>query len=141
MRFRGGYVLVEIVVVLIVLGILAAIVVPQFTNASENPKEQQTREQLRTLRAAIELYKAQHRDALPDLNANWNALTNPSDADGGTTGTPLFGPYIPKPPVNALTGGSGISAVVERARDWYWDPNAGTIAALDDGGQVLVEQP
>ena len=37
---RKGFTLVEILIVVIILGILAAIVIPQFTNASGRPQEQ-----------------------------------------------------------------------------------------------------
>jgi prepilin-type N-terminal cleavage/methylation domain-containing protein len=38
-RSRSGFTLVEILIVVIILGILAALVIPQFTNASQNARE------------------------------------------------------------------------------------------------------
>jgi prepilin-type N-terminal cleavage/methylation domain-containing protein len=35
---KSGFTLVEILIVVIILGILAAIVIPQFTNASEDAR-------------------------------------------------------------------------------------------------------
>ncbi len=131
----------EILVVVIVLGVLTAIIVPQFTSAADNPQERAIRDQLRVVRAAIELYRAQHDNALPDLNNGWGPLVRQSDAQGGTSGTPLFGPYLPKPPVNALTGGTSVSGSADVARDWYWSASDASIVALDGNRQVFVESP
>src|SRR5712671_3629272 len=62
---KSGFTLVEILIVVIILGILAAIVIPQFTNASQDARESSLLSQLQTLRSQIELYKLQHKDKLP----------------------------------------------------------------------------
>ena len=112
---RRGFTLVEILIVVIILGILAAIVIPQFTNASQNARESSLQSTLQTLRSQIQLYKLQHGDALPDLTASgtgtipqtvaWAALTA-----GGTWGTPAqtFGPYMQAVPLNPMNGDSTI---------------------------------
>src|SRR3990170_4630767 len=102
---RKGFTLVEILIVVIILGILAAIVIPQFTNASEDARESALVSQLQTLRSQLELYKLQHRDNYPtDTGAsdgawNWDLLTQITDEDGaafvaGTSTTGPFGPYL-----------------------------------------------
>ncbi|MEM9111640.1 MAG: prepilin-type N-terminal cleavage/methylation domain-containing protein, partial [Planctomycetota bacterium] len=48
---RKGFTLVEILIVVVILGILAAIVIPQFTNASEAAKASSVLSQLQTLRS------------------------------------------------------------------------------------------
>ena len=53
---------------MIILGILAAIVIPQFTNASQDARRTACTSQLQTLRSQIELYKLQHNDKLPALS-------------------------------------------------------------------------
>ena len=63
----------EILIVVIILGILAAIVIPQFTNASQNARESSLQSTLQTLRSQIQLYKLQHSDALPDLITDWDS--------------------------------------------------------------------
>ena len=57
---KTGFSLVELIIVVAVLGIMAAIVVPQFQNQSTKAKEAVAKEGLRILRSAIELYTAQH---------------------------------------------------------------------------------
>src|SRR5205085_7357056 len=62
---KGGFTLVEILIVVIILGILAAIVIPQFTSASQDARKNSLTSQLQTIRSQLELYKLQHLDKLP----------------------------------------------------------------------------
>src|SRR6267142_3497968 len=112
---RTGFTLVEILIVVIILGILAAIVIPQFTNASQDARESSLLSQLQTLRSQIELYKLQHKDKLPDLVTNWDPMTTKTNIDGGAVAPLDFGPYMqsaPTNPVNTLVnvtnGDSGL---------------------------------
>ncbi|MHC4171078.1 MAG: type II secretion system protein [Planctomycetota bacterium] len=65
MKARSGFTLVEILIVVVILGILAAIVIPQFTEASTEAKTSSLMTDLQTMRSQIELYKIQHNDDLP----------------------------------------------------------------------------
>lgn len=64
MKARSGFTLVEILIVVVILGILAAIVIPQFTSASDEAKQSALRSNLQTMRAQIELYKI--KNVVPD---------------------------------------------------------------------------
>lgn len=55
-----GFTLVELLIVVIILAILAAIVIPQFSNATTDTQESALDSNLGSMRNAIELYKAQH---------------------------------------------------------------------------------
>ena len=57
---RRGFSLVELIIIVAILGIMAAIVVPQFTLSSMEAKGAVAKDSLRILRSAIELYTAQH---------------------------------------------------------------------------------
>jgi len=59
---RRGFTLIEILIVVIVLGILASIVIPQFSNASQESREATLRDCLHYLRTQVQIYKAQHGD-------------------------------------------------------------------------------
>src|SRR5688500_19799867 len=67
---KGGFTLVEILIVVIILGILAAIVIPQFTSASQDARRNSLTSQLQTLRSQLELYKLQHLDQMPSTLVN-----------------------------------------------------------------------
>jgi len=129
---KRGFTLVEILIVVIILGILAAIVIPQFTNASQDARESSLLSQLQTLRSQIELYKLQHKDALPDLVTNWNPLTTKTDSSGAPSAAPKsFGPYMQSAPTNPLNTlanvTNGNSALAGSATDcgFIYDYNAG----------------
>ena len=107
---RRGFTLVEILIVVIILGILAAIVIPQFTNASNDARKSNVVSQLQTLRAQIELYKLQHKDAIPKLMtggaAQWDVFLKYTDINGNVAAAKdashIYGPYYEHSPVNPL---------------------------------------
>ncbi len=103
---RRGFTLIEILIVVIILGILAAIVVPQFTNASTDARNSSLSSTLATLRVQIQIYRMQHGDTLPDLTKGWDCLTHKTDRAGNIDppAGPTFGPYLQTIPVNPLTG-------------------------------------
>lgn len=59
-KLRAGFTLVELLIVVIILAILAAIVIPQFSSATRDTQESALDANLAGLRNAIELYKVQH---------------------------------------------------------------------------------
>ena len=107
-RNRKGFTLVEIMIVVIILGNLAAIVIPQFTSASQDARKNSLVSQLQTLRSQLELYKLQHNDKLPAFagatpDLQWEQMTMQTDVNGSTTATTKdFGPYLQQTPVNPL---------------------------------------
>jgi general secretion pathway protein G len=118
---KGGFTLVEILIVVIILGILAAIVIPQFTSASQDARKNSLASQLQTLRSQIELYKLQHLDNLPSALAaggtddtEWAQMINKTDKDGSSTGAStdlVFGPYLQAIPTNPLNGNTNVATV------------------------------
>src|ERR1700733_13967537 len=86
---RKGFTLVEILIVVIILGILAAIVIPQFTNASTDARKSNMASQDQTIKSQISLYSLQHNDVPPGngTSANlWTYLTTVSDQQGDLSG-------------------------------------------------------
>ena len=114
-RRRGGFTLIEVLIVVVILGILAATVLPQFTSSTANAKESALRGDLSTLRSQINLFKFQHDGVYPSGAADnvVKQLTLASDLVGGTAaagtaGYP-YGPYfIGQLPMNPYSGGNGV---------------------------------
>lgn len=89
-----GFTLVEILIVVVVIGILAAIVVPQFTDAASQARATSMHTQLISMRNQIEVYRVRNSQSIPGGNSGsvtdvWNALinndqiqVNPSTVDG-----------------------------------------------------------
>jgi prepilin-type N-terminal cleavage/methylation domain-containing protein len=65
-----SFTLVEVLIVVAILGILAAIVLPQFQSHTQQARESAAKENLRILRNAIELYAARHNGVPPGYPHN-----------------------------------------------------------------------
>ena len=130
---RSGFTLVEILIVVVILGILAAIVIPQFTEASTEAKLSALCTDLQTLRSQIELYKIQHNDNPPDF-ANFTAqMTGTTDIFGAAAGTD-YGPYMQKIPINQFNNDDALNAsgvVGDDGGGWEYDDSTGSINADD----------
>jgi len=134
-RKNEGFTLVEILIVVIILGILAAIVIPQFTEASNDARESALASDLQTVRSQVELFKVQHCELLPgdDGSGSFTAarfgqhLTQKTDQDGTINASGQYGPYLQKFPTNPFA--SANADVVEIVTS---DPN-GSQADGDPG--------
>ncbi len=136
---KRGFTLVEILIVVIILGILAAIVIPQFTNASEDARKSSLTTQLQTIRAQISLYKLQHRDQAPALADFWDKMTKATDDSGdtfaaGTSESGPFGKYFESAVVNPLTGKSELAATAGASVGWVYDEATGEVHGINKAG-------
>ncbi len=125
---KSGFTLVEILIVVIILGILAAIVIPQFTNASTSARVASLQGQLQTLRSQIQLFKLQHNDVLPDLVTNqWGQLMSTTNVAGtvDTTATGKYGPYLESLPANPLNSNTAVAAAFGAGVGWIYTNTGG----------------
>jgi general secretion pathway protein G len=141
MQAKRGFTLVEILIVVVILGILAAIVIPQFTEASTEAKLSSLCSDLQTVRSQIELYKVQHNDTMPGTVAGVSfskAMTGGTTLAGAIDATAPYdyGPYlqaIPKNPftdTNTVEVGTGAPGAGNNA--WYFNTDTGDFRADDD---------
>jgi len=101
---KPGFTLVELMIVVSILGILAAIVLPEFRGHIQQAKEAAAKDNLRTLRTAIERYAADHNGVPPGY---------PGDDPTGIPTQKIFtsefmnnSEYFISPPENSFTGSS-----------------------------------
>jgi general secretion pathway protein G len=123
---KKAFTLVEVIVVVSILGILAAIVLPMFLGSSVQAKEAAVLDALRMMRSQIELYRFEHKGLVPGyINLapqSVATLTNQLIGTSSITGmarvsrTPaapyVYGPYIQKLPVNPFNNLSTITYVI-----------------------------
>ncbi|MCH7559433.1 MAG: prepilin-type N-terminal cleavage/methylation domain-containing protein [Planctomycetes bacterium] len=145
MKAKSGFTLVEILIVVVILGILAAIVIPQFTEASTEAKTSSLMTDLQTMRSQIELYKVQHNDDLPtDGTAGFVlAMTAQTDIYGAVWASgPAYGPYVQKIPTNAFTDKETVDvlggALGDDSHGWGFDPVTGAFHADDSPEHALL---
>ncbi len=144
-RKQQGFTLVEILIVVVILGILAAIVIPQFTSASESARASSLITQLQSIRSQLELAQIQHTGSYPDLSTDWNQMTNATDPVAGYTipTTPdgdEVGPYLQQPPnnpfqastvVTTFTAGTNLTPA-DGTAGWAYDQTSGAFYAVMD---------
>ena len=148
MQAKRGFTLVEILIVVVILGSLAAIVIPQFTQASTEAKVSSTVSSLQSLRSQIELYKIQHNDAPPALATFSDQMIFVTDAGGDSTADKvrvpatghIYGPYLERMPVNPWNDSSTLAAADAAGVGWVYNAITGEIyvAVADVADAALV---
>jgi prepilin-type N-terminal cleavage/methylation domain-containing protein len=88
-RHERGFTLVELLIVVIILAILAAIVVPQFADSANDARQSAYTTDLGNLRAVVELYRQQH-GAYPGAVAATAGTCVNGSAVAAAVGAPSF---------------------------------------------------
>jgi len=137
-RSPKAFTLVEVLIVVVILGILAAIAFGSFTTATNDTRQSCTYNELQKIRRHIGVYQARNSMQLPNVQ--------PGD---GTWGEIIGRDYLMSAPVNAWVGGDNGKVIVFGAAadaayqhdyGWIFDPNTGQIYAggFDDHDHPLA---
>ena len=106
---KRGFTLVELLIVVIIIAVLAAIAIPKFVNSSLRSKESALRGELKLVRDAVELFK-NDCGCYPSTLAGLTATTAPSTGLTATAGTYTItstnwrGPYISSVDLDPVSG-------------------------------------
>jgi type II secretory pathway pseudopilin PulG len=129
---RSGLTLGELVIVVFILGILAALVIPLFSQGTRQASEAALMNNLREVRAAIAAYRVEHLGVWPGhpngdttLDVTEKALraqlltrtytTGVSVPDGATPIDRTYGPYLREIPENPFGGADRVRVIAVAA--------------------------
>ena len=112
---EGGFTLIELVIVIVILGILAAVAIPKYEDMREQARVATLRGQLGSIRSAIAIQYA--RNAL-NGSASFPVLNGTIFADGN----------VPKEPVNN-SNAVKTTPGVDNAGGWEYSATTGIVKA------------
>jgi general secretion pathway protein G len=141
---KQGFTVMEIFIVILILGIIAAIIVPKFSQASSESRLEDLISDLQMVRSQIELYKIQHKELMPGQFAEGGYINEDDfkmaltvkDDDG-------MGPYLNKLPKNYYIEDSKMRDTITCVNDpeatptsqegtgWWFNAATGEFRACD----------
>jgi prepilin-type N-terminal cleavage/methylation domain-containing protein len=159
-QHRSAFTLSELVIVMVIIGLLAAIAIPRLSRGSEGSGVATLVADLRAVRQAIYLYTLEHMNELPGPTADHlvTQLTQFTNRTGGVSATKtaayVFGPYLHQMPPCPLGPNAGSSDVLidsansppltntSGGEGWVYNPNTGEfIANIPDEQLTEIQVP
>ena len=114
-RKISAFTLVELIMVIVIIGLLAAIVVPRFSSSSDEARISATKANLESLRSAVDLYRVQAGSPPPTLTT----LT--------VTGTVLTEPLIRIVPDETITNSNAVVGASSNTGGWVYNTVSGNV--------------
>jgi len=140
---QSGFTLVEVLIVVVIMAILAAAIIPQFSDSSNDAKLGTAEFNWHTIKSQIELYKSQHDGILPDTLSELTIKTNAAGTTNVADGPLVYGPYISELPENPWNNKATEVAVTaaptaySAADGWYYYALTGQVWIAGKEGGVF----
>jgi len=136
MQRREAFTLIEVLIVVVIMAILAAAVIPQFTDSTKDAKASTVKFNLHTLRSQIQLYRTHHGGATPSGTlAELMTSTDSSGTQGSGANFP-YGPYLREVPLNPFNNSKAVKVItndpaqagdVTGSNGWLYNATTGNI--------------
>lgn len=127
---QNGFKLIELTVVIVILGVLAAVAIPKFFNLETDARESACKGGLGGLRSAISNYYVQSATPSGGTTATWPTVAQMSD---GTVlaSAPPDNPYDTDASPNNIVDGTGQTqgTVIGTTKGWAYNPTNGELWA------------
>jgi general secretion pathway protein G len=140
-RRMCAFSLVELVIVMVIIGIVAAIAIPRISMGATDARANALRANLSALNRAVEYYAAEHENAYPTPSTFEEQLTKFTNLAGAYSDSfsaeYRFGPYlkeIPKIGVGPNKGGDDVGTTATGSAAWVLDTVSGIVKA--NGGSA-----
>ena len=140
-RCKPGFTLIEVLLVVVIMAVLAGAIIPQFLGTADDAKTSSLSHNLYVLEAQLEIYREQHLNRYPTIQANGlpqlTSATNTAGEMGPAGPDYPLGPYILEAPMNPFDGSKQVTAVavpgqrptgvVGNLGGWQYDVTTGAI--------------
>jgi general secretion pathway protein G len=140
---REAFTLIEVLIVVVIMAVLAATIIPQFSSSADDAKQSSVDFTIHTLTSQIQLYKLHHNGFPAITTGSLPQLLNYTDKAGNTNATAdpsyPYSPYVLDDiPANPFTGkstvvaqsGAPVAADIDPADGgWLYDASTGRVWA------------
>jgi general secretion pathway protein G len=133
-RKSGGFTLLEMMLVVVIIALIAAIAIPKFSRGAAGANDSSVAANLAVLRNAVDMFQVEHGNTYPTVATFVAQMTQYTDAVGNAQATKdathIYGPYlrsVPALPVGAAKGSTGVAAAAGTGVGWIYSATVGTI--------------